>query len=153
MIPPLCIAGGSVPRVHLAQRAPLSDRGFAVVYSHQGGHALHLHGYRGRWRCGSHEEALHSGVITMSPQAVGTAYDLAEAGWHWVVHFAAEPGRLAVPSWCDLGSDAAYARGRLARITALHALIFLISAASTLIAVSGATTSSMISILSRSALS
>lgn len=121
MIPPLCIAEARVPLVHLAQRAPLSDRGFPVVYSHQGGHALHLHGYRGRWRCGSHETELHSGVITLSPQAVDTAYDLDEAGWHWVVHFAAEAGRLAVPAWCDLGSDAAYARGRLARITALHA--------------------------------
>lgn len=120
MIPPLMVDGWRVPTVHLARRAPLADRDWRVCYRHQGGHALHLHGYHGRWRCGSHEMPLSSGVATLSPQDVDTAYDLAEKGWHWVVHFAAGSGGLAIPAWCDLGSDAAYARSRMARITALH---------------------------------
>jgi AraC-like DNA-binding protein len=120
MFPPLGIAGDKVPVVRLAQRAPLDDRAWTVCYRHQGGHALHLHGYRGAWRCGNDEMPLSSGTATLSPQDVDTRYDLQEKGWHWVVHFTAVDGDLRIPTWCDLGSEAAYARSRLARITALH---------------------------------
>ena len=66
------------------------------------------------------ESPLSSGIATLSPQGGETTYDQAEAGWHWCTHFHAAPGPLAIPAWVDLGPEAAYARSRMARITALH---------------------------------
>lgn len=114
------VDGAAVPTVLRAGRFRLADRAWSTVYSHVGSHALHLHGYRGRMRCAGVEAPLRSGIATLSPRGVPTAYDLDEAGWHWCVHFRAAPGALAVPGLTDLGPDAAYARARLARLAALH---------------------------------
>jgi len=120
MFPPLHIDDRSLPEVHVSGRFPLNVRGWSTTYCSQMTHALHIHGYRGRMRSDGVEAPLSSGVATLSPQRGQTSYDQSEAGWHWCVHFRAVGGTLAIPAWVDLGPEAAYARERLARITALH---------------------------------
>jgi AraC-like DNA-binding protein len=119
MIPPLAIDPERLPQILLAGRFPLRDRGFAPIYRHAGCHALHLHGYAGRWRWNSTETALEPGTLTLSHEGVATAYDLDQSGWHWCLHFRCTSGVVAVPALVRLGADAAYARARLARIVAL----------------------------------
>ncbi len=106
--------------VLISGRFPLNVRAWSTEYCSPATHALHIHGYRGRWRSNGIEAPLASGIATLSPQHGRTSYDQTEAGWHWCAHFQAAQGPLAIPAWVDLGPEAAYARERMARITALH---------------------------------
>jgi AraC-like DNA-binding protein len=110
------------PKLLTAGRFPLADRGFQVVYAHQPMHALHLHDYRGTWRCAGVDHPLVPGTITISACGVPTTYDLAAPGRHWCTHFLAAtttgPG-LDLPLIVYAGAGAAYARERMARIAAL----------------------------------
>ena len=119
MIPTLGVACDQLPEVILAGRYPLRDRNHATVYRVRGGHALHLHGYAGRWRLQGVTHVLRPGVMTMSADGTDTSYDLDQPGYHWCVHFRIPHGAVAVPAWLPLGPDAVYARTRLARIAAL----------------------------------
>jgi AraC-like DNA-binding protein len=113
----------ALPALRTAGRFPLGDRGFCTTYAHQGSHALHLHDYRAIWRCGGADHHLQPGTITISPSGVPTAYDLPSSGRHWCVHFrVAEAGAddLGLPLLVYAGAGAAYARERLARVSALH---------------------------------
>lgn len=120
MFPPVGIDPGTLPQVYTAGRFPLDVRAWSVEYCNPNAHALHIHGYRGRMRSDGVEAPLSSGIATISPQAGRTSYDQSEAGWHWCAHFHSPPGPFAIPAWVDLGPEAAYARERMARITALH---------------------------------
>lgn len=119
---PLVIAL-AIPRIFSAGRYRLADRGFPTAYRQERSHALHLHDYRGTWRCGGGNHALEPGTVTLSPQGMANWYDLPREGRHWCIHFEVLPaagGGLAVPLITSAGADAAYARERLARIAALH---------------------------------
>ena len=120
MISTVGISGRVLPEILVAGRFPLADRGFSVEYGRGRTHALHLHGYTGRVRIGDELHELRSGLATITPGGLSSAYDLAASGWHWCIHFLAEPGDLALPLISDLGVEASYARSRLARVTALH---------------------------------
>ena len=120
MFPPLLVDTRTIPEVRICGRFPLNVRAWSTEYCSSSTHALHIHGYRGSWRSDGIEAPLSSGIATLSPQAGRTSYDQSEAGWHWCAHFQAASGPLAIPAWVDLGPEAAYARGRMARITALH---------------------------------
>lgn len=120
MFPPVSIDASILPQVFIAGRFPLDVRGWGLEYCNPMAHALHVHGYRGRMRSDGVEAPLASGIATISPQGGRTSYDQAESGWHWCTHFHCPPGNLAIPAWVDLGPEAAYARERMARITALH---------------------------------
>ncbi len=119
MISPVLIADRTLPEILLSGRFPLADRDFQTTY--QGASvALHIHGYDGNMRIGSDDVRLKSGSATLSPFSVPTSYHLDRPGWHWCIHFRCQPGTLPIPVVSDLGSDASYARSRMARITALH---------------------------------
>ncbi len=110
----------TIPTIVVAGRFPLSDQGFSTVYGPGLTHALHVHGYAGTIRIDAQEHRLQGGAATISPAGMTSAYDLPSPGWHWCIHFSAEPGDLQLPLVSDLGVEASYARSRLARITALH---------------------------------
>lgn len=111
------------PRLKLAGRFPLADRGFSTTYLGPT-HALHLHDYPGRMRLGERLIELEPGDLTLSPAGVPSAYHLPEPGRHWCVHFhpadAGEPA-VGLPTHLRLGAAAAYARERLAAVSRLQA--------------------------------
>jgi AraC-like DNA-binding protein len=112
----------ALPEVYGAGRYHLGDRNHAVAYNQGRSHALHLHDYRGSWRCAGTDHQLEPGTITISPNRVVNTYDLPVPGRHWCVHFSVEPvvgPGLTLPILVHAGSDAAYARERLARIATL----------------------------------
>ncbi|MCK6491046.1 MAG: hypothetical protein L6R48_22570, partial [Planctomycetes bacterium] len=112
-----------IPAIFSAGRYPLADQDFATAYHQERSHALHLHDYRGRWRCAGTEWQLEPGTITLSPNRMENRYHLPAAGRHWCVHFAVEAVEgdgLRLPLLVRAGPAAAYARERLARIAALH---------------------------------
>lgn len=112
----------ALPEVYGAGRYHLAVQGHQTEYNQGGSHALHLHDYRGSWRCAGTEYQLEPGTITISPHRVINTYDLPVPGRHWCVHFSVEPvGELGLtlPIMVHAGPDAAYARERLARIATL----------------------------------
>jgi len=112
----------TVPRVVVAGRFPLADRGHETRYR-GATHALHLHDYAGRMLLAGRERALAPGDVTLSPAGQPSSYDLAAAGQHWCVHFHATPAgaaAIALPLHVSVARDGA-ARERMAHIAALHA--------------------------------
>lgn len=116
----------TIPRLSVAGRFALGDRGFETSYLGQR-HALHLHDYSGRMRLAGGEIALAPGDATISPAGQLSAYDLPAGGRHWCIHFGAGAGvapdddRLALPLHLHLGAAVATTRERMAEIARLHA--------------------------------
>jgi AraC-like DNA-binding protein len=76
---------GTLPRLTIAGRFRLADRGFPHGYRHAT-LAVHLHGYRARWRCAEGEFQLQPGDLTVSPPGPETRYDIPTAGPCWCFH-------------------------------------------------------------------
>jgi AraC-like DNA-binding protein len=113
----------TIPRVAVAGRFRLDDHGFETRYR-GATHALHVHGYTGRWRLDGVERPMAPGDVTLSPAGLISAYDLKQGGWHWCVHFhRAEPfdEALTIASHQTGVDNAAWLRERIAHIAALHA--------------------------------
>jgi AraC-like DNA-binding protein len=112
----------TVPRLRLAGEFPLADRGFETRYLGPA-HALHVHGYAGRMRLAGEAVELRPGDLTLSPAGQPSAYDLAEPGRHWCVHFyPASPDAevMDLPLHLHLGSASGYAAEKLSAISRLH---------------------------------
>lgn len=115
------------PRIRIAVRAPLDDRGFAVRY-HGGFHALHLYDYAGTIRMDEHRFELRPGDVTLTPAGVETRYDLPRPGTHLVLHFhsaCATPDprdTVDLPLHLSLGEQRPAAEVRLMRIIHTHAM-------------------------------
>lgn len=74
------------PKVMVAGRFFHDDTGF--TYQYLGPYqSLHLYGYRGRIQMGERVLSFGPGDITLTPRGVATRYDLAEAGFHYCIHF------------------------------------------------------------------
>lgn len=113
----------ALPRVVVAGRFSLADTGFATTYRGRT-HALHLHDYDGRMRLAGENWGLTSGDLTVSPAGRPSSYDLAQAGYHWCIHFvpAGRSGEtIALPLRLALGGAAPAARERMSHVAALHA--------------------------------
>jgi AraC-like DNA-binding protein len=109
---------GVIPRIAVAGRFRLSDRGHETRYR-GATHALHLHDYAGRMRSAGGDRAIASGDVTISPAGLASSYDLDAAGQHWCIHFTAEAAgeRIALPLHV---AGQASVRERMAHIAALH---------------------------------
>lgn len=84
-----------VPRIAVAGRFALADRGFETTYRGQT-HALHLHGYNGVMLLAGERRRIGPGDATLSPAGERSAYDLGRGGHHWCIHFhAADAGPSA----------------------------------------------------------
>jgi AraC-like DNA-binding protein len=112
----------TVPRLRLAGQFPLADRGYETRYLGPA-HALHVHGYAGRMRLAGEELELQPGDLTLSPAGEPSAYDLAEGGRHWCVHFhptVTEGDAMQLPLHLRLGASSGYAAEKLSAISRLH---------------------------------
>jgi AraC-like DNA-binding protein len=111
----------------LAGRFPLSDQGFPIDHTARHTHALHLHGYTGRWRLADQQFELKAGDLTLTPAATPNRYDLDAPGHCWCVHFKlaratklATAGLLNLAVHVSLGAHALEAERRLSMIAHLH---------------------------------
>ena len=109
---------GVIPRVAVAGRFRLSDRGHETRYR-GATHALHLHDYAGRMRLAGGERAIAPGDVTISPAGLSSSYALDAAGQHWCVHFTADAAGAQIALPLHAAAQAS-ARERIAHIAALH---------------------------------
>ncbi len=112
-----------LPVIVRAGRFLLSDADFGTTYRGRT-HALHLHGYSGRMLLDGECISLSPGDVTISPAGRPTAYDLAEPGRHWCVHFEAtarDAEMVRIPCHLPSGGAAGMLRERFAHIAALDA--------------------------------
>jgi AraC-like DNA-binding protein len=108
----------------LAGRFPLGDRGSPVNYASPHTHALHLHGYCGRFRLDDCDHPLRPGDLTLTPAGVSSRYDLDAPGYCWCIHFGfsrTQTPSVKLPAHLSLGVHAIEAERRLAEIAHLHA--------------------------------
>lgn len=113
-----------MPRLVVAGRFPLGDKGFPVDYNAPDTHALHLHGYSGRFRLAGREHSLRPGDLTLTPARTPNRYDLDAPGYCWCVHFhfARNTDKsLTLPTHVSLGVDSMEAERRLTEVAHLHA--------------------------------
>lgn len=109
-----------LPRIAVAGRFPLSDRGYETGYR-GGTHALHLHGYEGAALLAGEKRRIAAGDVTLSPAGLLSAYDLPRGGWHWCVHFHPAEGGDAVALPVHLPRAGEWVREAMAHVAALHA--------------------------------
>ncbi len=112
----------TMPRIALAGRFPLADRGFATNYRGRV-HALHIHGYAGRMRLAGETIAIAADDVTISPAGLVSSYDLDAPGKHWCIHISADDGAgatMPVDLHLRTGAAAAATRERFAHAVGLH---------------------------------
>ncbi|QXQ06149.1 AraC family transcriptional regulator [Sphingosinicellaceae bacterium] len=109
----------SIPRISVAGRFPLADRGYETRYL-GATHALHCHDYTGRVRLTGGKRQIARGDVTISPAGDASAYDLDAPGAHWCIHFttAARGETVSMPLHITGRQDT---REKMAHIAALYA--------------------------------
>jgi AraC-like DNA-binding protein len=76
-----------LPKVGVAGRFPLDDRGFPYQYLSPT-HALHLYSYHAKARIGGLEVDVTPGDLTITPSGVPLSFDMPKPGHHLCIHFA-----------------------------------------------------------------
>lgn len=74
------------PEVRIVSRVPFSPQNVQRQYEHMT-FALHQHHYTGRVTIGRKSFDLKPGDVTLTPPDTISRYVLADAGYHWCVHF------------------------------------------------------------------
>ncbi len=113
----------TLPKVVVAGRFPLEDRGFGYRYRSPT-HALHIYDYHGQIRIDDHAFSLKPGDVTITEAGRASTYDLPAPGQHWCIHFnkVGLRGELAqLPIHFSLGSMQEFAVDRVREIARLQA--------------------------------
>jgi AraC-like DNA-binding protein len=121
----------ALPKVMVAGRFPLEDRGFSYRYRSRT-HAVHIYEYVGQIRIGDHGFALRPGDVTLTEAGRDSRYDLPAPGQHWCIHFspvAINREHARLPIHFALGSMHEFAVERVREIARLHAQASAVSLA------------------------
>ncbi|MDB6095091.1 MAG: putative AraC family transcriptional regulator [Verrucomicrobia bacterium] len=83
------------PSLRNGGRFPMPPHNPGLVYMSPATVALHVYDYSGKMWLGRRLIRLQPGDFTLTPAGLRSNYDLDEGGYHWCVHFEAQPAGVS----------------------------------------------------------